>query len=365
MEREKRLRRQKEFLIRAAYWGVWTTAAVCLVKYVGAALFPFLAAFVVAWALSFVVDAAVKYIHVGRKTAAVCIVILFYALIALLLYLLGWRVVELLRGCASELTCFFKESVAPFLHTASTWGTEILGVSAQGEGILLRGGGNMASEISGKIFDGVSAAAGHIPGICMNLFLTLIATMLMELEFPNICAFLEAQVPKRFQVYVHGMKKYVMETLGKCAFSYCLILGMTFLELTVGLLFLRVEGAVVIAFIIAILDILPVLGTGMVLLPWAVIAASSGNLPLGIGLVALYVVVTIVRNIAEPHLVGRQMGLSPVVTLIAMIVGLQFLGIAGLFLLPIATALLKSLNDSGVIHIFQKHERREEEREQL
>ena len=365
MEREKRLKRQKEFLIRAAYWGVWAAAVFCLVKYVGVALFPFLAAFVVAWALSFVVDAAVKYIHVGRKTAAVSIVILFYALIALLLYLLGWRVVELLRGCASELTCFFKESVAPFLHTASTWGTEVLGVSAQGEGSLLRGGGNMASEISGKIVDGVSAAAGHIPGICMNLFLTLIATMLMELEFPNICAFLEAQVPKRFKAYVHGMQQYVMGTLGKYAFSYCLILGMTFLELTVGLLLLRVEGAVVIAFIIAILDILPVLGTGMVLLPWAVIAASSGNLPLGIGLVALYVVVTVVRNIAEPHLVGRQMGLSPVVTLIAMIVGLQFLGIAGLFLLPIATALLKSLNDSGVIHIFQKQKGREEEREQL
>ena len=84
-----------------------------------------------------------------------------------------------------------------------------------------------------------------------------------------------------------------------------------------GLLLLRVEGAVVIVgFVVAILDILPVLGTGMVLLPWAVIAASSGNLSLGIGLVALYVVVTVVRNIAEPHLVGRQMGLSPVVTLI-------------------------------------------------
>ena len=98
MEREKRLKRQKEFLIRAAYWGVWAAAVFCLVKYVGVALFPFLAAFVVAWALSFVVDAAVKYIHVGRKTAAVSIVILFYALIALLIYLLGWRVVELLRG---------------------------------------------------------------------------------------------------------------------------------------------------------------------------------------------------------------------------------------------------------------------------
>ena len=95
------------------------------------------------------------------------------------------------------------------------------------------------------------------------------------------------------------------------------------------------------------------IGTGTVLIPWSVLAFAGGNLKIGIGILALYLVITIVRNIVEPKLVGRQMGLSPVVMLPCMLVGLKMFGIVGLFVIPFGVAFIKSLNDAGVIHIFR------------
>ena len=354
MERADRLKRQKEFLIRAAYWTALGGLAILVLRYAAAVLFPFVLAFAVAWALSFPVDFVTERLPMGRKTTAVLIVVLFYALLALLFYLLGYQILNLLSGCTDQLSRFFQESVSPLFRRASAWGEEFFAGDAGGLAVAAGRTGDMAAEISGKVVDGVSAVAGHIPGICMDLFLTVIATLLIELEFPDICAFLAAQVPERFRQYAQNVRKYVLGTLGKCMLSYCLILGLTFAELVAGLLLLRVEGAFLIAFLIALLDILPVFGTGMVLLPWAVIVSCAGDLPFGVGLVALYLVITVIRNIVEPHLVGKQMGLSPVVTLLSMILGLHFLGIAGMFLLPLATAFLKSLNDNGVICIFRE-----------
>lgn len=357
MDRETRLRRQKEFLIQIAYWAVWGVAAIVALKYIGNVVLPFVLAFLVAWGLSFFVDFATAKLHLRRGLAAVLTVVLFYGILAVLLYLLGSRIVELMQGCAAEVTCFFRNTVIPLLQAINIWVEGVMEDNAQNmNAAAVSRASEMTLGVSAKVFDGMSEVAAYIPGVCMDLFLTVIATMLIELEFPDICAFIARQIPKRWKRSVEELQKYVMGTLGRYALSYFLILLLTFAELTAGLLLLRIEGAFAIAFIIAILDIFPVLGTGTILLPWAVIVSASGNLPLGIGLLLLYLVITVVRNIVEPHLVGKQMGLSPIVTLVSLIVGLHFLGIVGMILLPLGVALIKSLNDSGVIHLFRTAE---------
>ena len=108
-----------------------------------------------------------------------------------------------------------------------------------------------------------------------------------------------------------------------------------------------------VAFCTAIFDILPVLGTGGIMIPWAVLTAVSGNYILGLKLAGVYVVVTVVRNIIEPKIVGGQLGLHPIVTLTSMFVGVQLLGVVGLFGFPIGLSLLRYLNDHGVIRILK------------
>ena len=127
----------------------------------------------------------------------------------------------------------------------------------------------------------------------------------------------------------------------------------TFAELSVGLSIIRIENAVLIAFVISIFDILPVLGTGGIMIPWTIIAALQGNYSLALGLLIVYIIITIIRNILEPKIVGSQVGLHPLVTLMSLFVGAQLFGVLGLFGLPITLSLLKNLNDKGTIHILK------------
>lgn len=361
MDRVEKLRRQKEFLIKFAYWAVWGSIGVVVIKFVGPVLLPFIIAFLVAWLINPLVQFVGQRMGIKRNLASIIFVTLFYALVGGALYLLGSRIVMLIQGISSDITLFLSETIYPMLQSFLGWMTEITSggsgkavARSAGEGTteLVTQAGEVVSGVSQKVISGVSNMATSLPGICMNVLLAVIATLSMELDFPRILDFLKKQVPKRWQKTVTEMRSYGLGTLGKFALSYVLILGLTFVELSVGFLLLGIEGAFTIAFIIAILDILPVLGTGTVLLPWTVIAMASGNLEMGIGVLVLYLVITIVRNIVEPRLVGQQIGLPPVVMLPCMIVGLKFFGIIGMFGLPFGLAFLKSLNDRGVIHIF-------------
>ena len=127
----------------------------------------------------------------------------------------------------------------------------------------------------------------------------------------------------------------------------------TFLELFTGLSILRVDYALPIAAIVAVLDILPVLGSGGILIPWAVVELILKNYSLCVGLFALYLVITIVRNIIEPRIVGSQIGLHPIITISSMYAGLKLFGFAGFILGPVAAILVKYLNDTGKIHLFK------------
>ena len=140
-------------------------------------------------------------------------------------------------------------------------------------------------------------------------------------------------------------------TLFVCIRSYALIMSITFVELSVGLTLIGVNRAILVALLIAIFDILPVLGTGGIMIPWVILSALGGDLPHAFALLVLYVIITVIRNIIEPRIVGAQIGLHPVLTLMSMFVGNHLFGIVGLFGLPILLSLLRYLNDNGTISV--------------
>ncbi len=114
---------------------------------------------------------------------------------------------------------------------------------------------------------------------------------------------------------------------------------------------IKIPYAMTVALVIAVLDILPILGTGSVLIPWGILAAVNGNFKMALGVVLLYLVITVVRNIIEPKLVGKQVGLHPVLTLAGMLLGLRFAGFIGMLGVPFLLAFIKKLNDKGMIHL--------------
>lgn len=387
MRDEQRIERQKNFLIQATFVVVWLAIIWLFIKAAGSVLLPFVIAFAVAWALAYPVDFITEKLHVKRYLAAVFVVVIFYFALGCVVYFAGSRLIGLVQDLMHEWGDYFTQTVSPMLQNFFAWlentfgglfstVSNAVGSAVENAGDFSANGAvgkavnsarsgsgrdaasiERASEVLSKIsdgaIDGISKAATGIPGFLTNLLITVIATIFTELEFHQVIRFCRNQIPDRYLHMFQAGKGYVTGTLGRCILSYCLIMGMTFLELWTGLALLGIEGAFVIAFVIAVLDILPVIGTGTVLIPWSVLAFAGGNLKIGIGILALYLVITIVRNIVEPKLVGRQMGLSPVVMLPCMLVGLKMFGIVGLFVIPFGVAFIKSLNDAGVIHIFR------------
>lgn len=138
-----------------------------------------------------------------------------------------------------------------------------------------------------------------------------------------------------------------------CIRAYALIMFITFVELFIGFNIIGIDKPLTAAVFIAIFDILPVLGTGGIMIPWALISLLQGHVPLAISLFVLYLVVTVIRNIIEPKIVGSQIGLHPVITLLSLFIGAQLFGIIGLFGFPITLSLLKHLNETEVVKLFK------------
>ena len=368
INREERLRRQKDFLTGFAFWVVWLVILWVVLKAAGSVLLPFLVAFAVAALLSGVVQFITERMHIQRGIVAVAVVLFFYIILAVFFYFVGSYLVRLIYDTSRELSVFLSDTIVPVMQRFYRWLDHFLSVFYPAEqtgktsglhGVgeesaqTLKNAGKLMSGISDGVIDGVSGMAAGIPGFFMKLLIAVIATVFMELEFPEIKAFLKRQIPAEYQRAFRDGKNYVTGTMGKCILSYCLIFGITFAELTAGLFLLGIKNAFAIAFIIAVLDILPVLGTGTVLIPWAVLAFASGRISAGVGVFGLYLVITVVRNLIEPKLVGKQMGLSPVIMLPCMLIGLKFFGIIGLFVVPLLVSFLKQLNDRGIIKMFR------------
>ena len=113
---------------------------------------------------------------------------------------------------------------------------------------------------------------------------------------------------------------------------------------------------VIVSIITAIVDILPVLGTGTIVVPWAVYCLITGDYAMTIGLVIIYVIILVLRQIIEPKLVANRLGLPPVLTIAAMYIGTQLFGVLGIFLLPIICIMVKRLNDEGILHLWKNYE---------
>ena len=96
----------------------------------------------------------------------------------------------------------------------------------------------------------------------------------------------------------------------------------------------RYAGMTIASIIIALIDIVPVLGTGTVMIPWSIYSFVTGEIGMGIGVLVIYAIISVIRQIIEPKLVAGQVGISPIITIIAMYVGIKVFGAIGIFILP-------------------------------
>ncbi|MEY8355554.1 AI-2E family transporter [Lachnospiraceae bacterium 54-53] len=193
-------------------------------------------------------------------------------------------------------------------------------------------------------------------GFIVKLVITVVATFFMAADFPKIVEFFKKRIPEDKESPVKKSMGYIKDVIFIYIKSYSLLFSLTFIELSIGFLILRIPNAILLALAIAVFDILPVLGTGGILLPWMAILLIMDNLPLATGILVLYIIITAIRNTLEPKIVGNQIGLHPLVTLIAMVTGLKLIGIIGMMVFPVTLAIIVNLEKNGVIHILKNKE---------
>lgn len=360
-EQIDKIEKRRHFIVNMLYWGIIAALILLVMRIAEPVLAPLVISFVIAWILAKPIAWISQKIHLKKPVVALVIVLLFYIVIGAAISRLFMHGYAYLRNVVITFPQVYETHIAPVLESFLNWFEEtsskidpsLMGMFEEKSDDILTTLGSLVSGISSGTISVVSGAAASVPKILMKMLITLILTVFMTMDIHNIINFWARQIPEQSKGLLLEIKGYLKGTVFKCFKSYMLIMGITFFEVMVGFLILGVKNAPLVAAGVAVIDILPILGTGTVVIPWAVISLIKKDFFMAAGLAILYVVVLVIRQIIEPKIVGTQLVLHPVVTLCGMVVGLSFGGIIGMFAIPITFSCIINLNERGVIHILK------------
>jgi len=330
---------------------------------------PIVLPFVVAWVVALVLQPIINFLSKKAKIPKWLSVIV---LVLATLFLLSWAIYAIVVRSSTELLSLSKELLDAF----ENFSTDPNGIDAfidklnslvpffDFSGFLYNVWNNLDEYIASTLKNLVSLVSSSvvplitkivmaIPNAFVFFIITIISAVYISIDFKKINSFIAYQFPEKARDFLRMVKEQFVQTIGKYVRAYSLLILITFSELFVGFSILGVHYSFIIALITALVDILPVLGTGTILIPWGVYMLISGNYFMGVGILILYVIITVVRQILEPKIVGSYVGLYPLVTLMAMYIGTKVMGFFGLFLFPIAIILLKKMNDDGHIRLWK------------
>lgn len=371
----EKVEKRRRFIINTVYFAIILGIFYCFMRFAFWTCFPFIMAFFIAMALQRPVNWVVKKTPLKKGLVSGALVLLAVAVLIAVLTLIGVRIVNELRGFWALITAKL-DNLPAFLDQAEAWILErihflpnsIEQMAANGIHELFQsleggaGGASLNIDLSmlSSPLSGVWNTAKQIPSVFLATLISIIACCFMTADYDRIVNFVKRQLPHKRRNALSTSKRLLFSSLFKMVRAYTLIILITFCEMALGLGFLKLIGAyeggfiLVIALLTALVDILPVLGTGTILIPWGVISLFMGRITLGIGLLVLYVIISVIRQIIEPKLVAGHLGLPPVATVVGMYIGLQLFGFIGIFLVPLTLIMLKLLNDQGVVHLWKR-----------
>ena len=180
-----------------------------------------------------------------------------------------------------------------------------------------------------------------------------IGTYFASASYPQLMAFLAAQIPDSLRRRFSGVGGDLKGSFGGWLRAQLILMLMTFFELLLGFLLLRVPAALLVAAATALIDALPVFGTGTVLVPWALYCLLTGETGRGIGLLICWGVTNLVRSCAQAKLLGDQIGLEPLASLTAIYIGWRVKGVLGMLLFPLILVTLCQLNERGIVRLWR------------
>lgn len=354
------LEKQKKFLIKFTYSTVVLGLGYVAIKYLVPTLLPFVIGMIIAVIFKGPIGKISKHTGIKRSIISVLVLIIFYAVFAIVLFLLGSQLLSLGEGGIAKIPGLYNNTIEPFLVNivnsiadkiphAETQTIEISDIVNNVIGSV----SSFVTSATSTVLSAIASIATKLPALLVNSMFTIVSSFFFTIDYHDITDFVFRQLPEKKAIQARNIKSDVIGTVWKYIKSYAFLMLVTFAELTMGMLIFGVPNPLAVAALIAVIDILPVLGTGSVLIPWAIVGFIFDDYKIGFGMIILYLVITVVRQTLEPKVIGKQIGLHPVITLICIFVGAKLFGLIGMFLLPITATILKQMNDEDAISLFK------------
>lgn len=333
-------------------------AVVLLLVFALPKVIVFFMPFVVGFLLSLIANPLVrfleKHIKIRRKYGTVLIIVLVIGAVILICYGAVVLVLHGISGFAAYLPTM-SANAGLELEAAADKVQEMMAripfladVNVHELGVSLSDAlGTLVSGKNAPMFEAVSGFAQSIPNMLVGTVMGVLATYFFVADREVMEHWLKTHLPESFQKKTMHMYRQIMGAVGGYFQAQVKIMFVIYVIVAVGLMILRVQYAWLIGFGIAFLDMLPVFGTGTVLVPWAVIKLFVGNYRIAVGMLILYIVTLLVHQLIQPKLVGESVGMSPFVTLFYMYIGYQFGGVLGMIIAIPAGMLLINFYRAG------------------
>lgn len=304
--------------------------------------------FVIGWVIALIANPLVRFfeerLKIRRKAGSAFVIIAVIAGIIIIGYLLVMKLAEELTGFAMTLPALVGSLEQDVMRISANWQTFFdkfkIGNGISVDGILKNletYAGEIVSEIGTPTVAAVSSFAKNIPGIVIGVIMCVLSAYSFIAEKAVIGAFMKRHMPQAVQRNAAIVSHSIKYAIGGYFKAQLKIEIWIYLLMTIGLAILDINYAFLIAFGMAALDFLPFFGTSAVLVPWAIVKFLSADYKMAIGLLIIWAVGQLVRQLIQPKYVGDSIGLSIVPTLFMLFIGYKIAGVIGMiFAVPVA-----------------------------
>ncbi len=352
---------KKKFIINVLYITAIVGVLYFVFKYLLSWFMPFIIGFMIAYVLKPVTDFIENTTKIKNKGVSIFVISFFYVAIISMVGFVVVKIWDLIYEFIRQFPNIYDTSIQPMIVSTNEWLLSFVNTLSPDIADLLSNSFNeilstltqAVSSISKFVLANITYFAQKIPIYFITLLFSIICSVLITIDYENVFKFLKRQIPNEFQAFLFDAKIILVNTIFKMIKAYFILLFMAFIEMSIGFIILGIDHAIPIAALISILDIVPLIGIGGILVPWGIYAIIIGQRSMGIGLIVIYLVSYILRNALEPRVIGKQIGLPSLATIVAMFAGFKIFGFIGFMLAPIAAIMIKQLNDSKRINIYK------------
>lgn len=330
------MKKRKNFIINCVYYLFLTSVFLIITYAIIKWLLPLVFSLVVVMVLQPIISHIQKICNIRNKFFRVMITIVLYCLIiGGVLYLLLVGVIQL-YFLLNNLPVYIE-----YIYQLVTK-SQVLSFFNQYIDIFYDSMTTIINNCSTSFINYLIECITRLPSILFDIMFIIVSSLFFIIDYEVLKRML-LKICNTRQEYVIVVISCIKDTLSTLFKAYFIIFIITFVELLAGFYIIDISDALMIAFMIAIFDFFPILGVDMIFIPWIVIQAVNNQMPTALGLLVLYAIIVITKNVMEPRLLSKQMGVHPIITILGMFIGMKVMGVIGVIFVPILFMIFKRI----------------------